>query len=186
VRSLNETTQLVRDEHKKLRGLFRQLEVLRFRSPGMLTDVIRETCNEVQIYLELEEKLLFPKVHSFLKAKTRLETPETEFIHEAMSEHRQISQAIRALRGQIDSREPTEMASDWDAMIDELVNSTEAYIYGEEQNLLPFIERHLPAVDASLSMSWFDKMDEIRSRIHATTPADPRHAQNPNGGEQIR
>lgn len=185
MKSLNETTQLVRDEHKKLRGLFRQLEVLKSRSPQMVIPVIDETCKEVQLYLELEEKLLYPAVHRLLKEK-HLETPETEFIHEGMSDHREIVQKIREIRGQIQSGVPLPMASDWDDQIDELIGLTEAYLNGEEKKLLPFVEKHLPRVDASLSMQWFDLMDQVRVRIHSTLPSDPSHAQNPNGGEQQR
>src|ERR1700745_2135267 len=98
MKSLNETTQLVRDEHKKLRGLFRQLEVLKSRSPQMVVPVIDETCAEIQLYLELEEKLLYPEVHKTLLAKKHLETPETEFIHEGLRDHGEIVQAIREIR----------------------------------------------------------------------------------------
>jgi len=187
MKSLNATTQLVRDEHKKLRGLFRQLEVLRSRSPQMVTSVIDETCSEIQVYLELEEKLLFPEVHRVLKEKTHLETPETEFIHEALSEHREIVEEILVLRRLLSGSFPRpSLISEWDQCIRDLVVVAEAYLVGEEKTLLPFVEKCLPRVDASLSMKWFDLMDEVRVRIHATTPADPTHAQNPNGGEQKR
>lgn len=187
MKSLNATTQLIRDEHKKLRGLFRQLEVLRSRSPDMVKSVLEETCAETQVYLELEEKLLFPEVHRTLKEKTHLETPETEFIHEALSEHREIVEEIRSLRALLSGAQPRPtLISEWDIRIRDFVSVTEAYLVGEEKQLLPFVERCLPRVDASLSMRWFDLTDEVRARIHATVPSDPNHAQNPNGGEQKR
>ena len=186
MKSLNETTQLIRDEHKKLRGLFRQLEVLKSRSPEMVVPVLNELCLEIQLYLELEEKLLYPAAHQAIIAKTKEETAESEFIHDGLRDHREIVQAIRLLRGQLESGQPLPFSSDWDDQIDELVSLTDTYLNGEETKFLPFVHKNLPRIDASLSMNWFDLADQIRARIHATTPADPRHAQNPNGGEQLR
>ena len=103
----------------------------------MVIPVIDETCKEVQLYLELEEKLLYPAVHRVLKEK-HLETPENEFIHEGMSDHREIVQKIREIRGQIQSGVPLPMASDWDDQIDELIGLTEAYLNGEEKKTSPF------------------------------------------------
>lgn len=182
MRSYNETTQLIRDEHKKLRGLFRQVEVIRARAPEMFHSIVDELCDELQMYIEREERLLFPEVHKVIKERSRLETDETEFIHQSIRDHREIADGIKNIRFQ----RTTENSSDWDDLVDDLVSVSEAYLNAEEKNLLPFIEKYLPRVDAALSEKWFDLGDQIRVRIKATTPESPFHAQNPSGGEQKR
>ena len=186
MRSLNETTQLIRDEHKKLRGLFRQLEVLRSRTPEMFYPVIAETCAEIQVYVELEERVFFLEVYKALKAKTHLENPVTEFVHQALLDHAEIVRSINQLNRMIRGGSKRTFSSELDENIDDLVSLVEAYIQGEEKVFLPQIELHLPQVDAGLSLRWQEFGDDIRKRIHATSPDNPMHAQNPNGGEQQR
>ena len=186
MRSLNETTQLIRDVHKRLRGLLRQLDGLDLRGLELYRAVILELCLEAQVYIELEERVLFPRLHDLIKERAGGgETPASEYIHQSFSEHREIVGLIRAIRPEL-GQSAGNLRREVGENLEELRSILEGHMYADERELLPLMEWYFPTLDAELSMKWFDTSDEIRARIGATNPSQPSHAQNPHGGEQKR
>jgi iron-sulfur cluster repair protein YtfE (RIC family) len=168
----------MRDDHKRIRGLTRQLEAVDLRAHEMKNGVLQELFMELEIHVAIAEDLFFPEVQDLL------EEPARARIGKLIEGHHEIELAIDELRQLRKARAPTR---DYNDRLDELVDTIENHIDEEERDLLPEIDR---VVEGHLNaQAMADRM--LERRLHYLGGARyvtsrPEVVQNPHGGEQMR
>jgi hypothetical protein len=158
-------SSLLRDDHKKVRGLFRQLEALAERTPDRVEPISRELFVELEIHSLLEREIFYPAL---------LDRAENDFearaeLGQAEAAHDFVDGALRELR------QLSATADGWWDRVVELRDAVETHFSQEEENLLPAGEKYLGEADVLI-----DRMLERRRMLLK----NPR--QSPNGGEQKR
>src|ERR1700744_3979415 len=87
--------QLLRDDQKKILGLFRQLEVLGERAPELRDAVVVELFEEFLIHSQIEERLFYPGVDQLIRDKFKVEVNETGMIDQSFSDHQEVAMLIQ-------------------------------------------------------------------------------------------
>ncbi len=156
------TLDILQDQHKKLIGLFRQLETIDLRAPEMKKGVVHETFREINAYLKVEDQVLKPEFPDLEAA------PDYARLNSLMTELR----AMNPDQGGFDSK------------LDELIPDVELHMHE--------VEKILSNLDEEQSSRLKQLQDKVvllykeLSGVGRDQASDPAHAQNPNGGEQSR
>jgi iron-sulfur cluster repair protein YtfE (RIC family) len=167
-------TQLLRDDHKRITGLFRQIESVDLRAPDMKRGVRDQIFMELEVHGRIEEELFYPQLLNSATSediKGRVTT--------AMNDHIDISTLIAELRKvDIDDEQFILKFSD-------LIETVEPHLTLEEADLFHEAERLLG-----------DRLEELGIQMQLRRQAlieQPRfegarafEVQNPRGGEQKR
>jgi hemerythrin-like domain-containing protein len=167
--------QLLRDDHKKLRGLFRQVEVIEMRAPEMKIPVVKEIFEEIAVHSALEEQIFYPLVHQLIQERFKGEGNESGLIDQSFSDHNEISELIRQ----------SSVAQDF-SKLEEIIGLVEAHVETEEKELFPFVEKHFAEHLERMGLEMSLLKETLRAKNGITDAAQPGHPQNPNRGEQIR
>jgi hemerythrin-like domain-containing protein len=166
--------QHIRDDHKKIQGLFSQLEALEVRSPERTLAVARELWAELELHSRLEEELLYPALDAYagsLDPKMPVERARLE--HESA---RKLVARMRELGPQ---------DAQFGAYLEELRQAVRQHIEDEERVLLVEAEQKLGEL-SELESRWRSRRAELLENREFQDAARPELAQNPNGGEQKR
>ncbi len=114
--------QLLRDDHKRVKDLFKQFEDADDRrSKGAIVD---QALTELEIHAEVEEEIFYPAVR-------READPEDGMMDEADEEHHVVKILIAELR------KMTPTASHYDAKFTVLAENVKHHIDEEESEMLP-------------------------------------------------
>ncbi|MCM2276981.1 MAG: hemerythrin domain-containing protein [Oligoflexia bacterium] len=168
-------TQVLRDNHKTIRGLFRQYEGVRRKTPEMRDGVVRELFMMLDVHFRLEEEFLYPLV-----AHTGSE-PGTALTDDCEREHASIRALIQGLR-----RRGTRDEF-FDTGFTNLVTTCEEHLAREEGELFLLAESEL--AEALSEDGLAESMENRRKALIAAPEyrdARPEVVQNPHGGEQMR
>lgn len=182
-------TQVLRDDHKKIKGLLRQFEAIGLRAQEMERGVAEEIFMELEIHSSVEEQVFYPALLSALSAgeqpgrrATPAEgAPDPGIVGQAVQDHLEIRQTIRQLRSlvQLDSTAFQELFGD-------LSESVEGHFSIEEAELLPRAERLLGAEDLAALAARMLALRAALLQQPQYQDAQARVVQNPKGGEQMR
>src|SRR5438309_2671142 len=85
-------TKLLREDHDKVRGLFKQWEKAEGQRAGR-GEIVREACFELTVHSEIEEKVFYPAVRDAGRRE-----PE-KLVRESYEEHKLAKTLIRELNG---------------------------------------------------------------------------------------
>src|SRR5689334_6184494 len=85
-------TQLLRDDHKRLKGLLRQLEVAGLRLPETKASIIRETVTELEVLARIEEDVVYPALLEVLTDTRRL------LVSDGYSAHAEIAAMLEEIK----------------------------------------------------------------------------------------
>lgn len=166
-------TQLLRDDHKRIRGLFRQFEAVDVRAHEMKSGVVREIFMELEIHSRLEQELFYP---AFQSAAGEL---STVLVGKALDEHKVVQGIIDELRARgVDE-------SGFDSRFAELIEEVQLHIDEEEKEMLRDAEMSMPGQLQELGARMSRRRSELLQQPEYRD-ARPGVVQNPNGGEQIR
>jgi hypothetical protein len=156
----SEITRVLRDNRKRLTGLFRQLEAIPLRAPEMQRGVMCEALALIEIHAALEQ--IFYRVIEAVLPEVR---PSIE----------QGRQDLQEITGGIEAGAPMQTT----------IRLMEEHLEKEERDLFPRIQAFPPEAGKQLA----EMLDqEFHSLIESPRFRDarPEAAQNPNGGEQMR
>lgn len=170
----NLTLQFLKDDHKRIRGLFRQLETAGTRAPEMKTGVYHQVVMELEIHLQLEETYLYEFSKNLIEDEMG-----KGLLFECEGEHRQIRSRLAPLK----SVSPT--GPSFDKQIFDLIVDIETHFSKEENELYPLIQKTIGDFISPLST----QMHEARERLlqlDQYKQSRSETVQNPHGGEQIR
>jgi hemerythrin-like domain-containing protein len=173
--------QLLRDDHKKILGLFRQLEVIEARAPEMRDAVVLELFEEFLIHSQIEERLFYPEIHRQIQDKFKVEGNESGLIDQSFTDHQEVAILIQ----QFFKKRVEEKVYDG-SKIQEMSGLVQAHIGEEEKRLFPFVEKNFADSLEELGAGMLALKKDLREANHIPDASKPSHAQNMDGGEQRR
>jgi iron-sulfur cluster repair protein YtfE (RIC family) len=173
-------TQILRDDHKRLKGLFRQLEAVDLRAHEMKHGVIREIFMEIEIHSAVEEQIFYPALLAVLSTPQNNRTGvDASLIDESIRDHREVDAVIQRMKMiPIDT-------IDFRNQLEELEELLEAHMEKEEQLTIPSAEALLGDELSPLGAQIQDLRDDLL-RQPQYQYSRPEIVQNANGGEQMR
>ncbi len=176
-------TQILRDDHKRLTGLFRQLEAVDRRALSMRHGVAQEIFMEIEIHSTVEKQIFYPALIAALTPQAKPQPKATSLtaalVDQSISEHREIEILVQRLR------EIPVGSMAFHGQIDELEELLFSHIEEEEQLTLPAAEELLKDELSPLGAQIQDLRDDLL-RQPQYQHSLPEVVQNPNGGEQMR
>lgn len=117
-------TQMIRQDHKKVEGLFKKFEQTK---GGQAKRRFADTAmNELELHASLEEEIFYPAVEK--------EIDDRSMISEARQEHQTVKQLIAELRGM------GEADDEFESQFSQLVENVQHHVEEEENEMLPKVE----------------------------------------------
>lgn len=165
--------KFLRDDHKIIKGLFRQFEAVDERAPEMKEGLVHEIFMEIEIHTQLENEFFYPELTA------RVDASDRGLVEQARSDHREISSTAAQLK------EQNVFAEHFNDRFSELISLVEAHLGEEERTLFPLAERVLADVTEELCDLLMIKKEELMESPEYSD-AIPEVVQNPHGGEQMR
>jgi len=142
---------LLKQDHKKVRGLFREFERAGHHTVQQKQKVADQTFNELETHTTLEEETFYPAVAGLKDGEAQ------DLVREAIEEHAVAKNLIADLKGLTPEDEA------YDAKFKVLSENVEHHIEEEEGELFPHAER---------------KFDETQLKDLGRRMADRKHALN--------
>jgi iron-sulfur cluster repair protein YtfE (RIC family) len=172
----SQAIRFLMDDHKRIKGLFRQFEAVDRRAHVMKAGVCRQTFMEIEIHSEIEENFLYPTLDKSLQNGSL-----RGLVGECMSDHDQVD-AIMAELKQMDVYH-----EEFDERMNDLIAEVELHLSKEEGELFSQIHtepRALLAIDQVANDMVNERMRMLKLPQYAD--AQPERVQDPSGGEQKR
>ncbi|HZO28996.1 MAG TPA: hemerythrin domain-containing protein, partial [Chloroflexota bacterium] len=118
-----DAVKLLKDDHKKVKELFRQFE--KARSTDRKKVIAEEAMHELEVHAEIEEEIFYPA------AKAKADAEGKELVAEAVEEHH----VVKVLIGELKSMR--EVNEQFEAKFTVLIENVEHHIEEEEKEMLP-------------------------------------------------
>jgi hemerythrin superfamily protein len=123
-------TQLLRQDHKKVQGLFKKFEQgnggaaqRRYADQAML---------ELEVHAQIEEEIFYPAVKKAIE--------ESDLVEEAVQEHQEAKQLIAQLRKMEGQAQENGASEDFESKFSELVEAVTHHVEEEEGEMFPKVE----------------------------------------------
>ncbi len=151
--------KLLKDDHKKVKGLFREFEGAGERAFKTKLKLAREIFTELEVHTEIEEEIFYPAA----KRKGDKEIKET--IDEGLQEHHVVKVLIEELRAlDIEAESDTYVAK-----MTVLIENVEHHINEEERELLPQAQKLLGAAVDTLGEQLAARKQQLQQATGAAT-----------------
>lgn len=171
----NQTINFLIDDHKRIKGLFRQFEASASRAPEIRLGVCQEIFMELEIHSYLEEKFVYPTIQNAFKNDI-----DKSLISDAIQDHQHLRFWVKELRST-----PIEDEK-FNSKMSEVIEEIELHIRKEESDLFPRVKSEIEdQVLDSLIVQLKKTRSELLSSPHYQN-SRPEKVQDPNGGEQKR
>src|SRR3954447_15611986 len=118
-----DAVKLLKDDHKKVKDLFRQFE--KARTADRKKKIAEEAMHELEVHAEIEEEIFYPA------AKAKADQEGKELVAEAVEEHH----VVKVLIGEL--KAIPEVNEQFEAKFTVLIENVEHHIGEEEQEMLP-------------------------------------------------
>ena len=145
-----DAVKLLKDDHKKVKDLFRQFE--KARSADRKKQIAQEAMHELEIHAEIEEEIFYPA------AKAKADAEGKELVAEAVEEHH----VVKVLIGELKAM--PEVNEQFEAKFTVLIENVEHHIEEEEQEMLPDAKKTLGKEIETLG----DRMQARKEQLMAT------------------
>jgi hemerythrin-like domain-containing protein len=141
---------MLKDDHRKVKGLFRQYEAA---SGGReKRQIAGQIFTELEVHTKLEEELFYPAV------KQKGGSEGEEMVAEAVEEHHVVDVLIKELKNMSTTEDQ------YDAKMTVLIENVEHHIEEEESEMLPDAEAKL----GGEAMELGKKMEERKQKLLAS------------------
>jgi hemerythrin superfamily protein len=117
-------TQLLRQDHKKVDGLFKKFE--QAKGSEAKRRIAQQAMNELEIHAKVEEEIFYPAVKN--------EAGEEELVQEAKEEHQTVKELIRELKQMPGEDE------EFQEKFSELMENVKHHVQEEEGQMFPKVE----------------------------------------------
>ena len=124
-----DAVKLLKDDHKKVKDLFRQFESARTADRKM--KIAQEAMHELEVHAEIEEEIFYPA------AKAKADKEGKELVAEAVEEHHVVKMLIAELKAM------HEVNEQYEAKFTVLIENVEHHIEEEEKEMLPDAKKTL-------------------------------------------
>lgn len=138
-------TQMIRQDHKKVEGLFKKFE--QTKGAEAKRRLAENAMAELEVHAALEEQIFYPAVEKEVEDASSM-------ISEAREEHQTVKQLIAELKGMEEADE------EFESQFSELVENVQHHVEEEENEMLPKVEES--ALDLQ---SLGDQMSERRQQL---------------------
>jgi len=119
-------TQLIRQDHKKVEGLFKKFEQTKgLKAKRRIAD---NAMTELEVHAALEEEIFYPAVEK--------EIDDRSMVKEARQEHQTVKELIAELKGMQEEDE------EFESKFSELVENVQHHVEEEESEMLPKVEEN--------------------------------------------
>ena len=144
-------TQMIRQDHKKVEGLFKKFE--QTKGAQAKRRLAENAMAELEVHAALEEQIFYPAVEK--------EVDDGSMISEARQEHQTVKQLIAELKGMGQANE------EFESQFSELVDNVKHHVEEEENEMLPKVEES--ALDLqSLGEQMSERRRELQNGAGAT------------------
>lgn len=123
--------EMLKDDHKKVKSLFREFEGAGDRAYKKKKDIADKACEELIVHSRLEEEIFYPAVREKASAEDK------HLVAESVEEHHVVDLLINELK----ELEPEDER--FTAKFTVLIENVEHHIGEEEEEMLPEAERIL-------------------------------------------
>ena len=145
-----DAVKLLKDDHEKVKGLFRQFEKARSRDKKQ--QLADEIMMELEVHSKVEEEIFYPAV------REKGGGDQQEIVAEAIEEHHVVDVLIQEIRG----LEPSDER--FEAKMTVLIENVEHHIEEEESEMLPDAKKKLGKDVEALG----DQMEQRKQQLMAT------------------
>lgn len=144
-------TQMIRQDHKKVEGLFNKFE--QTQGADAKRRLAENAMAELEVHAALEEEIFYPAVEKEVENAASM-------ISEAREEHQTVKQLIAELKGMEETDE------EFESQFSELVENVQHHVEEEENEMLPKVE------ESSLDLnSLGDQMSKRRQALQSSVGA---------------
>jgi hemerythrin superfamily protein len=141
-------TQMIRQDHKKVEGLFNKFE--QTQGADAKRRLAENAMAELEVHAALEEEIFYPAVEREVEDAASM-------ISEAREEHQTVKQLIAELKGMEETDE------EFESQFSELVENVQHHVEEEENEMLPKVE------ESSLDLnSLGDQMSKRREALQSS------------------
>jgi hemerythrin superfamily protein len=155
-------TQLLRQDHKKVEGLFSKCE--QAKGSDAKKRLAAQVINELEVHAQVEEEIFYPAVKKAIE--------EGELVDEAKQEHQEaksLMAQLKKMQGQGD-----EAADEFESKFSELVEAVQHHVEEEEGEMFPKVEDSELDL-AELGSEMADRKKELMQEMGAAkTPSGSR------------
>jgi hemerythrin-like domain-containing protein len=144
-----DAVKLLKDDHEKVKGLFRQFE--KARSADKKKQLADEIMLELEVHSKIEEEIFYPAVKEQVKG-------QDELVAEAVEEHH----VVDVLMQEIKALDPSDER--FEAKMTVLIENVEHHIEEEESEMLPDAKKKLGKDTAELGA----QMEQRKQALMAT------------------
>ncbi len=123
--------KLLRDDHKKVKGLFREFEAAGDRAFQTKAKVAQQIFTELEVHTTIEEEIFYPAIEASASKE------EKELVAEGYEEHHVVDVLINELKAMTPEDER------YDGKFTVLIENVEHHIEEEEGEMLPDAEKTL-------------------------------------------
>ena len=124
VASASAVTDMLREDHKKVKGLFEEFE--RVEDAKAKQRIVETALAELEVHAKLEEELIYPAIRS--------EIDDDDLMDEALEEHH----VVHGLLGELKKMKPSDAR--YDAKFTVLAENVRHHIKEEESEMFPKAE----------------------------------------------
>ena len=117
-------TQLIRQDHKKVEGLFKKFE--QTKGAQAKRRLAENAMAELEVHAALEEEIFYPAV--------KREVDDGSMVQEAIEEHQTVKQLISELKGM------AEADDEFESQFSQLIENVQHHVEEEENEMLPKAE----------------------------------------------
>lgn len=118
-------TQMIRQDHKKVEGLFRKVE--QTKGAQAKRRLAENAMAELEIHAALEEEIFYPAVKKEVDDGSSM-------VQEAIQEHQTVKQLIAELKGMGEAND------EFESQFSQLVENVQHHVEEEENEMLPKVE----------------------------------------------
>ena len=141
-------TQMIRQDHKKVEGLFNKFE--QTQGADAKRRLAENAMAELEVHAALEEEIFYPAVEREVENAASM-------ISEAREEHQTVKQMIAELKGMEETDE------EFESQFSELVENVQHHVEEEENEMLPKVE------ESSLDLNSIgDQMSKRREALQSS------------------
>ncbi len=145
-------TQMIRQDHKKVEGLFKKFQ--QTKGAQAKRRLAENAMAELEVHAALEEEIFYPAV--------KKEVDDGSMVQEAIEEHQTVKQLISELKGMDD-----EADEEFESQFSQLVENVQHHVEEEENEMLPKAEESSLDLN-SLGQQMSQRKQELQGGGRAT------------------
>ena len=160
-------TQMIRQDHKKVEGLFKKFE--QTKGAQAKRRLAENAMAELEVHAALEEEIFYPAV--------KKEVEDGSMVQEAIEEHQTVKQLISELKGMDEADE------EFESQFSQLIENVQHHVEEEENEMLPKVEESELDLN-SLGQQMSQRKQEMQNGGRATKKTSNARSSRKSAGSK--